>query len=153
MAYYRKRKSSLTGLWTPVAVSSQTVDEEYLANIIGQRSTVHAADIAAVLTALPEVICDALADGFSVRLGKLGSFHLVLECENTGVDTPAKVSPKQITNVKVYFRPHRRKLWLGNGRKLQNMLVRGPIEWNELPPRPGSKASEENSVQTRVRKK
>ncbi len=144
MAYYRKRKSSLTGLWTPVAVSTQMVDEEYLARLIGQRSTVHAADIAAVLTALPEVISEALADGFSVQLGKLGSFNLVVECEKTGVATSAEVSPKQITNVKVQFRPPRKMLWMGDGRKRQNMLLNRPYEWIELPPRPGSKASEED---------
>ena len=78
MAYYRKRKSALTGLWTPMAVSAQMVDERYIAELIGQRSTVHAADIAAALTALPEVIGEALADGFSVQLGRLGSFNLVV---------------------------------------------------------------------------
>lgn len=143
MAYYRKRKSSLTGLWTPVAVSTQMVDEDYLARLIGTRSTVHAADIAAVLTALPEVISEALADGYSVQLGKLGSFNLVVECEKTGVATAAEVSPKQITNVKVQFRPPRKMMWFTTGRKRQNMLLNRPFDWIELPPRPGSKASEE----------
>lgn len=143
MAYYRKRKSALTGLWTPMAVSAQMVDERYIAELIGQRSTVHAADIAAALTALPEVIGEALADGFSVQLGRLGSFNLVVECKKTGVATPAEVSPRQITNVRVQFRPPRKMLWLGNGRRRQNMLLNRKIDWNELPPRRGSKASEE----------
>lgn len=149
MAYYRKRKSSLTGLWTPVAVSTRMVDMDYLADIISERSTVHAADIAAVLTALPEVISLCLAEGFSVQLGKLGSFNLLVECEKTGVKTPAEVSPRQITNVKVQFRPPRKKMWPGNGRKKQNMLLYRSFDWYELPPRPGTKASEEENRQQR----
>ena len=57
--------------------------------------------------------------------------------------TPAEVSPRQITNVRVQFRPPRKMLWLGNGRRRQNMLLNRKIDWNELPPRRGSKASEE----------
>ena len=133
MAYYRKRKSSMTGKWTPVVVSPQTADLDYLSQIISERSTVHAADSAAVLTALPEVIGEALADGYSVQLGKLGSFNLVVECDKTGVATPEEVSPKQITNVKVQFRPRRRTMWLGNGPKRQNLLLWRRIEWTELP--------------------
>ncbi len=149
MAFYRKRKSSFTGLWTPVSVSVQKVDMDYLAEIIGRRSTVHAADIAAVLTALPEVISDTLAEGYSVQLGKLGSFNLLVECEKTGVKTAAEVSPRQITNVKVQFRPPRKKVGVGKGSRRRNLLLPQPIEWIELPPRPGTKASEEENRQQR----
>lgn len=50
-----------------MVVSAQRADTDYLSQCIGERSTVHASDIAAVLTARPEVIGEVLALGYSVQ--------------------------------------------------------------------------------------
>lgn len=76
-----ERKNSIPNAKMPrVAVATSrmmgVVPLHQIAKSISVRSTVHRADVNAVLTVLPEVIMEYLSQGLSVRLGELGSFAL-----------------------------------------------------------------------------
>jgi predicted histone-like DNA-binding protein len=75
-----------------------------VASQIEKQSTVSLADIKGVLDALQEVVLEAMADGYSVRLGDLGSFRLT--CTTThGEDDPKLVTAKQVKKLRVRFTP------------------------------------------------
>lgn len=76
-----ERKNTIPNAKMPrVAVATSrmmgVVPLHQIAKSISVRSTVHRADVNAVLTVLPEVIMEYLSHGLSVRLGELGSFAL-----------------------------------------------------------------------------
>lgn len=76
-----ERKNSIPNAKMPrVAVATSrmmgVVPLHQIAKSISVRSTVHRADVNAVLTVLPEVVLEYLSQGLSVRLGELGSFAL-----------------------------------------------------------------------------
>lgn len=99
-------KSPKTGLkvYFPVIVQSGTLTLSEVAGRIAKRSTMHAADIKAVLSALDQTVGDALTSGHSVRLGDLGSFSLT--CTTThGEDDPKLVTTKQVKKLHVRFTP------------------------------------------------
>lgn len=92
-------KSPKSGLkvYFPVIVQSGTLTLSEVASRIAKRSTMHTADIKAVLSALEQTVGDALTSGHSVRLGDLGSFSLT--CTTThGEDDPDLVTTKQVKN-------------------------------------------------------
>ena len=142
MANYRKRYSNLTGKWTPVAAVTKTLTTRKVAERIEKESTVSIADIMAVLYALPHVLRDEMANGYSVKLDGIGSFALTVQCHKTGVDRAEDVNPyTQITNVKVQFRPEKTELQLANMEKKKKVtsLVANDITWSELQERKGTK--------------
>lgn len=99
-------KSPKSGLkvYFPVIVQSGTLTLSEVASRIAKRSTMHAADIKAVLSALEQTVGDALTSGHSVRLGDLGSFSLT--CSTThGEDAPGLVTTKQVKKLRVRFTP------------------------------------------------
>ena len=76
-----ERKNTIPNAKMPrVAVATSrmmgVVTLHQIAKSISVRSTVHRADVNAVLTVLPEVVMEYLSHGLSVRLGELGSFAL-----------------------------------------------------------------------------
>ena len=58
--------------------------------LIEKRSTVSSPDIKAVLDALQFEIIQALKNGYSVRLGDLGSFHLTISSNGMATKEEAK---------------------------------------------------------------
>lgn len=102
----KKLKSPKTGtyFYFPSIVQSGTLTLSEVTSRITKRSTMHAADIKAVLSALEQTVGDALTSGHSVRLGDLGSFRLT--CTTThGEDDPKLVTVKQVKNLRVRFTP------------------------------------------------
>lgn len=133
MAFYSKKFVKLTGKWAPVSKSVSNYDAKRLAKDIEKESTVSYSDVMAVLSAIPNVMTRYLAEGHSVKLDGIGSFHLVFECKKTGVDTPEEVSMEQVTNIKVQFRPAM-KAGVGSQKgKRINTLIADDIEWTYLP--------------------
>ena len=63
------------------AQASGDVSVREMAERIQASCTVTKADVQAVLVALEDVIIDALKGGEIVRLGDLGTFHIVLICK------------------------------------------------------------------------
>lgn len=140
MANYRKRYSHITHKWTPVAAVSKTLSTRKLAEHIEKESTVSVADVMAVLYALPHVLRDAMANGYSAKLDGIGSFALTVQCHKTGVDTAEEVDPyTQITNVKVQFRPEKASVQIAGAKKMQTSLVANDITWVELQEKKGTK--------------
>ena len=133
MAFFGKKIIKVTEKWVPVVKSISNYDAKRLAKDIEKESTVSQTDVMAVLTAIPAVMTRYLAEGHSVKLDGIGSFHLSFECKKTGVDTPEEVSMDQVTNIKVQFRPAM-KAGVGaqKGKKI-NTLIADDIEWTYLP--------------------
>ena len=99
-------KSPKTGLkvYFPVIAQSGTLSLNDVTSRIAKRSTMHAADIKAVLSALEGVAGDALTSGHTVRLGDLGSFRLT--CAATGgEDDATKVTANHVSRLRVRFTP------------------------------------------------
>ena len=61
-----------------------------IVKLIEKRSTVSSSDIKAVLDALQFEIIQALKNGYSVRLGDLGSFHLTISSNGMATKEAAK---------------------------------------------------------------
>lgn len=102
----KKLKSPKTGtnFYFPAIVLGGTLTLSEVANRIAKRSTMHTADIKAVLSALEQTVGDALTSGHSVRLGDLGSFRIT--CTTThGEDDPKLVTAKQVKRLRVCFTP------------------------------------------------
>ena len=75
-----------------------------------------------------------------MKLDGIGSFALSVQCHKTGVDAAEKVDPyKQITNIKVQFRPERESILVAGERKMQTTLVANDITWVELQEKKGTK--------------
>lgn len=85
-------------------------DLDQLTTKIEKISTVHGADVRAVLYALVDITAAELADSKIVRLGDLGSFKLSLR--SNAADTPDAVNASAIKSNKIVFYP---------GKKLQEM--------------------------------
>lgn len=137
MAFYNKKFVKVTEKWIPVSKSVSCYDAKRLAKDIEKESTVSYTDVMAVLSAIPSVMTRYLAEGHSVKLDGIGSFHLSFECKKTGVDTPEEVSMDQVTNIKVQFRPTM-KAGVGSQKgKRINTLIADDIDWTYLP---GTKA-------------
>lgn len=75
-----------------------------VAEQIEKQSTVSLADIKGVLDALQEVVLEAMADGYSVRLGDLGSFRPTLRAAKSR-EHLEDVSADDIKAVRVRFTP------------------------------------------------
>ncbi len=137
MAFFGKKFIKVTEKWVPVVKSVSNYDAKRLAKDIEKESPVSQTDVMAVLNAIPNVMSRYLAEGHSVKLDGIGSFHLTFECKKTGVDTPEEVSIDQVTNIKVQFRPTM-KAGVGSQKgKRINTLIADDIEWTYLP---GTKA-------------
>lgn len=75
-----------------------------------------------------------------MKLDGIGSFALSVQCHKTGVDAAEKVDPyRQITNIKVQFRPERESILVAGERKVQTTLVANDITWVEIQERKGTK--------------
>lgn len=75
-----------------------------VAEQIEKQSTVSLADIKGVLDALQEVVLEAMADGYSVRLGDLGSFRPTISAVKSR-EHVEDVSADDIKAVRVRFTP------------------------------------------------
>jgi len=74
----------------PQMASSTPMTLAQIVKRIEKRSTVSSADVKAVLDALQYEVIDALQNGYSVRLGDLGSFRVTIKSEGEETATEAK---------------------------------------------------------------
>ena len=85
----------------PVLTDRRSTDLRKLSALISQRSTLHPADIVAVIQAMIELIPELLQDGHTVRLDGFGIFNL--HASGIGKTKPEEVTSKDITGVKMSF--------------------------------------------------
>lgn len=112
MAFYKKTrinkgtKENPSYQWIPRAVLvGKQITVKELSKRISAESTVSEADVRAVLTSLPSVIEMYMRMGRSVKLDGIGKFQYTINCAGKAVDSPQKVSARQITDVRVRFLP------------------------------------------------
>lgn len=74
--------------------------EEFIDELVAE-STVTRHDVKAVVSALEEFIVRALKNGYTVRLGDLGSFRATIT--STGQDSAENVTKDTITAIRVQF--------------------------------------------------
>jgi len=79
------------------------IDLDGLAGVISEFSSLSRGDIYSVLLNLLDAIPKELLDGKTVKLGKLGTMSLNVDCE--GVATAEEVTGDIVKSVHVVFRP------------------------------------------------
>ncbi len=84
-------------------VNSGHVDVDELSKRIAYSSSTNRSDVYAVLMALLDIIPMELAEGRIIKLGKLGSFSVLINSE--GSETPEEVGNANIKTVKVRYIP------------------------------------------------
>lgn len=106
MAFFKKLKKKINGLWYAQAVTvGKPVTTDEVADRLSQISTVSRADTYAVLKDLGAVMGDFMANGRTVKLEGVGTFYYTAATNGQGVDSPEKVTASQITGVRVRFIP------------------------------------------------
>lgn len=81
----------------------QTIDLEYIANELAEKSAITKGDVMSIITNLIDLIPKELSMGRTVNLGNLGTFWINVNSE--GFDTKEEVTPEAIKKVNVRFRP------------------------------------------------
>lgn len=87
----------------PCAVSKGDVNLDDLAKVISSRCTISKADCYGVISALSDVIGEALSDGKIVKIQNLGSFQLSLL--GTASDEENSLGKANIKSARVVYRP------------------------------------------------
>ena len=132
MAFYKKKKQKVNGLWYPMAVTvGKPVNTDEVADRLAQISTVSRADTYAVLKDLAGVLADYMAQGRTVKMDGLGTFYYTANTIKNGVADEKDVSAAQIAGVRVRFIPEARRS--GSGRNMVRSLISDNIFWVELP--------------------
>jgi predicted histone-like DNA-binding protein len=81
----------------------QTIDLEYIANELAEKSAITKGDVMSIITNLIDLIPKELSMGRTVNLGKLGTFWLNIN--SNGFESEEEVTPEAIKKVNVRFRP------------------------------------------------
>ncbi len=130
MAFYKKTKKKINGLWYPQAVIvGKPVTTDEVAGRLAQISTVSRADVYAVLKELGGVMGDYMANGRTVKLDGVGTFYYTAAANGNGVESEDKVSAAQITGVRVRFLPEVKRS--SNQQVTTRSLVSNNIFWEE----------------------
>lgn len=108
-----ERKNMIPNAKMPVVAYANSrmmgvVSLDRLALSISRRSTVHRADVSAVLTVLPEVVMEYLSLGLAVRLGELGSF--ALRFRSKAAASKKEFTSDNVTKVHIRYTPGVRML-------------------------------------------
>lgn len=112
-----QEKNPNRGKWYARPQYQETVTERDLAAEIEKKTTVHTADILAVLQALSEQIAEELRDSKRVRLTGLGTFKVGISTRPA--DTPEKFSAREnIKSAHVIFQPETKITGSGRTRAL-----------------------------------
>ena len=87
MAFFKKVKQKINGLWYPKAVTvGKPVTTDEVADRLAQISTVSRSDTYAVLKDLAGVLADYMAQGRTVKIEGLGTFYYTSNASGQGVE-------------------------------------------------------------------
>jgi predicted histone-like DNA-binding protein len=95
-------------LYYPGLVKGDEVSYDEMIQEIGKLSGINEPYIEAVLLTLEKVMVDQLSHGRYVKLGRLGTFYLTFK--SNGVESPEKLSAKNIEGLNIRFKPAKRIL-------------------------------------------
>ena len=128
MGFFKKVKQKINGMWYPQSITvGKPVTTDEVAKRLAIESTVSPADTFAVLKSLGSVLGSYMADGRTVKLD--GTFYYTAVASGNGVDSPDKVTAKQITGVRVRFIPEASRS--SNNQVTTRSLVDSNIFWEE----------------------
>lgn len=111
MIFFKERQSSLKSKdgirkWHPSLVKvGGTVSTHELGEMIAEKSSLTPGDVHNTIRNLMTCMRLHLLNSRSVKLDGLGTFTVICKSNGKGVNTKEEVSPAQITNLKVQFRP------------------------------------------------
>ena len=129
MAFFKKVKKKLTGLWYPEAITvGKPVTTDQVADRLALISTVSRGDTYAVLKDLGEVMSSFMAEGRTVKLEGVGTFYYTINADK-GIAKPEEVTAKQIKNVRVRFIPETSRTQ--SNKVATRSLVSDNIYWEE----------------------
>ena len=130
MGFFKKVKQKINGMWYPQSITvGKPVTTDEVAKRLAIESTVSPADTFAVLKSLGSVLGSYMADGRTVKLDGVGTFYYTAVASGNGVDSPDKVTAKQITGVRVRFIPETSRS--SNNQVTTRSLVDSNIFWEE----------------------
>lgn len=115
-----QKKNPNRGKWYARPAYQETVNERDLAAEIEKKTTVHTADILAVLQALSEQIAEELRDSKRVHLTGLGTFKIGISTSPAGTRDDFKANVN-IKHARVLFQPETR----GTGEARTRALLSG----------------------------
>lgn len=101
------KNEKTNGKWYARPHWTGTITESDLAEEIEKRSTVHRADILAVIAALEEVMVQQLQDSKRVSLDRIGTFKMSFSVKPA--DEEKKFTANNITKARILFTPSGRK--------------------------------------------
>ena len=129
MGFFKKVKQKINGMWYPQSITvGKPVTTDEVAKRLAIESTVSPADTFAVLKSLGSVLGSYMADGRTVKLDGVGTFYYTAVASGNGVDSPDKVTAKQITGVRVFIPETSRS---SNNQVTTRSLVDSNIFWEE----------------------
>ena len=129
MAFFKKVKKKLTGLWYPEAITvGKPVTTDQVADRLALISTVSRGDTYAVLKDLGVVMAAFMAEGHTVKLEGVGTFYYTINADK-GIVKPEEVTAKQIKGVRVRFIPESSRT--KNNKVATRSLVSETIYWEE----------------------
>ena len=129
MAFFKKVKKKITGLWYPQVVTvGKPVTTDQVADRLAQMSTVSRGDTYAVLKDLGGVLASFMSEGRTVKLEGVGTFYYTINADK-GITKPEEVTAKQIKGVRVRFIPETSRTQ--NNKVATRSLVSETIYWEE----------------------
>ena len=129
MAFFKKVKKKITGLWYPQVVTvGKPVTTDQVADRLAQMSTVSRGDTYAVLKDLGGVLASFMSEGRTVKLEGVGTFYYTINADK-GIAKPEEVTAKQIKGVRVRFIPETSRTQ--NNKIATRSLVSEAIYWEE----------------------
>lgn len=140
MAFFKKVKKKINGLWYPQSITvGKPVNTNLVADRLAQISTVSPSDTYAVLKGLGGVLGDFMSQGRTVKLDGVGTFYYTSMANGQGVDSPDKVKATLITGTRVRFIPETSRT--ASNKVATRSLISNDIFWEEW----GGKSSSSDS--------
>jgi len=105
-----KRPAGIAGKrsarYYPNLTGRSIADLNMICDTIAERSTLHHADIKAVVESLIQVIPEFLEKGYNPKLDEFGTFSV--HVSSKGKDDPSKVTVRDIDSIRMSFLPSKR---------------------------------------------
>lgn len=89
--------------WYPVQYTTKMVDENEVAMLMADETTLNPMEAAMAIRQLRKVVQRLLLDGKSVKLGDWGTFNVTLNTE--GAATKAELTARNVKRVNINFQP------------------------------------------------
>ena len=129
MAFFKKVKKKITGLWYPQVVTvGKPVTTDQVADRLALISTVSRGDTYAVWKDRGGVMASCMAEGRTVKLEGVGTFYYTINADK-GIAKPEEVTAKQIKGIRVRFIPETSRTQ--NNKVATRSLVSETIYWEE----------------------